>query len=254
MKNKFLKLAVAATLSLVALSANADLIQLDFKVDITSKTYGTNNSTSYNPPISFDYVVSIDDTSINNYTSSSGVKFSNLGFSSSTIPETQFTAEVLANNTIPLNPFWKSTSLYREYNPNMYGAGQGGTFQAIFLTTDASSTISPITNQWNNYQRGIQLQAIIQSGDTTTTFTSTSFQAYMNTLVGNSSFAFNDTYLISQYYPVTNSSNSISTFGYWGKATLLSVVAVPEADTSAMLLMGIGFIGFMARRRKNQQP
>jgi hypothetical protein len=28
---------------------------------------------------------------------------------------------------------------------------------------------------------------------------------------------------------------------------------VPEADTSAMLLMGAGVMGFMARRRKNTQ-
>jgi hypothetical protein len=32
-----------------------------------------------------------------------------------------------------------------------------------------------------------------------------------------------------------------------------SVTPVPEADTSAMLLMGLGVIGFMARRRKNTQ-
>ena len=31
---------------------------------------------------------------------------------------------------------------------------------------------------------------------------------------------------------------------------LQSVAAVPEADTSAMLLMGAGVMGFMARRRK----
>ena len=34
---------------------------------------------------------------------------------------------------------------------------------------------------------------------------------------------------------------------------LQSVAAVPEADTSAMLLMGAGVMGFMARRRKNTQ-
>jgi len=32
-----------------------------------------------------------------------------------------------------------------------------------------------------------------------------------------------------------------------------SVTPVPEADTSAMLLMGSGVMGFMARRRKNTQ-
>jgi probable HAF family extracellular repeat protein len=35
--------------------------------------------------------------------------------------------------------------------------------------------------------------------------------------------------------------------------SLQSVAAVPEADTSAMLLMGAGVMGFIARRRKNTQ-
>jgi probable HAF family extracellular repeat protein len=34
---------------------------------------------------------------------------------------------------------------------------------------------------------------------------------------------------------------------------LQSVAAVPEADTSAMLLMGAGVMGFMVRRRRNTQ-
>ncbi len=42
--------------------------------------------------------------------------------------------------------------------------------------------------------------------------------------------------------------------GLTSQAFLLqSVAAVPEADTSAMLLMGAGVMGFMARRRKNTQ-
>jgi probable HAF family extracellular repeat protein len=36
-------------------------------------------------------------------------------------------------------------------------------------------------------------------------------------------------------------------------AFLLSMTPVPEADTSAMLLMGAGMMGFMARRRQNTQ-
>jgi hypothetical protein len=34
---------------------------------------------------------------------------------------------------------------------------------------------------------------------------------------------------------------------------LQSVAAIPEADTSAMLLTGLGVMGFMVRRRKNTQ-
>ena len=40
----------------------------------------------------------------------------------------------------------------------------------------------------------------------------------------------------------------------WNELSARSfVTAVPEADTSAMLLMGAGVMGFMARRRKNTQ-
>ena len=38
--------------------------------------------------------------------------------------------------------------------------------------------------------------------------------------------------------------------GITNEAFLLSVAAVPESDTSAMLLTGLGLIGFIARRRK----
>ena len=46
-----------------------------------------------------------------------------------------------------------------------------------------------------------------------------------------------------------NASNSAQ-FNY---VFATSVTPVPEADTSAMLLMGAGVMGFMARRRKNTQ-
>ena len=39
----------------------------------------------------------------------------------------------------------------------------------------------------------------------------------------------------------------------WFNVSSFSVTPVPEADTSAMLLMGAGVMGFMARRRKNTQ-
>jgi hypothetical protein len=47
-------------------------------------------------------------------------------------------------------------------------------------------------------------------------------------------------------------ANSI-TSGGWDLVVGSSVNPVPEADTSAMLLMGAGVMGFMARRRKNTQ-
>jgi len=46
--------------------------------------------------------------------------------------------------------------------------------------------------------------------------------------------------------------NALNTVSYAERGFLLqSVAAVPEADTSAMLLMGAGVMGFMAKRKKN---
>jgi hypothetical protein len=249
--NKTLSKAVfTIVFSLVAASANANQIQLEFKVDVTN-SYGINSLTYYNPPILFDYVISIDDASMDNFTGvhASGNKFSHLIFSSATIPETPFTSEVLANSSIATSPMRLGVNLIRNYSTNFWELGQEGTFESIYLTTNSSSIDSPTSNQSISYQRGIHFNTFdaLQSGDTTTSFTSSSFQAYMNTLVGNSSFTFNDTYSITE-------SNQVNTFGYLGNATLLSVTsvaAVPEADTSAMLLTGLGVIGFMVRRRNN---
>jgi hypothetical protein len=48
--------------------------------------------------------------------------------------------------------------------------------------------------------------------------------------------------------------NALNTVSYAERGFLLqSVAAVPEADTSAMLLIGAGVMGFMVRRRKNNQ-
>jgi hypothetical protein len=59
------------------------------------------------------------------------------------------------------------------------------------------------------------------------------------------------------------SNSSAPTASYYNEMTTsagekmnlisMSVAAVPEADTSAMLLMGVGVMGFIARRRKNTQ-
>ena len=39
----------------------------------------------------------------------------------------------------------------------------------------------------------------------------------------------------------------------YGGTAHLAVSPVPEVDTSAMMLMGFGLIGFIARRRRNDQ-
>jgi probable HAF family extracellular repeat protein len=50
---------------------------------------------------------------------------------------------------------------------------------------------------------------------------------------------------------VGTATNSI--LGISSHAFLMSVAAVPEPDSYAMAIIGLGMMGFMARRRKNQQ-
>ena len=50
--------------------------------------------------------------------------------------------------------------------------------------------------------------------------------------------------------PAASYYDDLSSAGLVMKLTSMSVAAVPEADTSAMLLMGAGMMGFIARRRK----
>ena len=61
---------------------------------------------------------------------------------------------------------------------------------------------------------------------------------------GTLNFAGNNSAPSMSYY------DDLSSAGLVMKLTSLSVAAVPEADTSAMLLMGAGVMGFIARRRK----
>jgi len=63
---------------------------------------------------------------------------------------------------------------------------------------------------------------------------------------GNGSFEI-DT--IQQYSP----SSLVTQVNYLYATITTPVAAVPESDTSEMVLMGVGLIGFMARRRKNKQ-
>jgi hypothetical protein len=53
-----------------------------------------------------------------------------------------------------------------------------------------------------------------------------------------------------------NSSDQYPLLSSWAhqiKQRLAEVAAVPEAETSAMLLTGLGLVGLMVRRRKNTQ-
>jgi hypothetical protein len=69
---------------------------------------------------------------------------------------------------------------------------------------------------------------------------------------------FDPSYLAGRYtnksagfWESNDSFASMSTLSYFVFGT--SVAAVPEADTSAMLLMGAGVMGFIAHRRRNTQ-
>ena len=87
---------------------------------------------------------------------------------------------------------------------------------------------------------------------------STSFYLGINTGLGFSNNRPNRD--VFGWVQLSNSSTGMSIISSamaYGEAGIivgtLNTVPVPEADTSAMLLMGAGVMGFMARRRKNTQ-
>jgi len=237
---------------LVSIPARASLLQLDFTVDINQKFESL--SSYYDPNISLTYRVTIDTStpSSSSGTIPDGREYASTFFSPATLPYTQFTTEVLSNITETLNPNSTSTGIYREFSPTGYGSGQPETFQAIFLTTDASSTISSTTNTWTSYQRGLQRQMPLGFGNSVTTFDGDSFKTYMESLIGDSSFYFTDSFIVSEFFPDTNSSMTIDQYGYSGNATLVNVSTVPLPSALLLFLTGtLGLIVPLRRCRKN---
>lgn len=239
---------------LVTLPAHATLLQLDFSVDINQKWEG---SSYYDPDILLNYSLTIDTSSPNSNSGTipDGREYASTFFSPSNIPETQFTSEVLSNIPVTLNPPWVSTGIYREYSIDGYnGSGVPETFEAIFLTLDANSPISQTTNQWTSYQRGLQRQMPIGLGNSVTTFDGDSFQAYMESLIGDSNFYFGDYFIISEYYPETNSGATIYQYGYAGYATLINVSSVSSVPSpSSLLLILAGALALFASLRINRE-
>lgn len=247
------KTFIAAALGLAPLATIASQLELNFSVQIDQKFTSLTSSESFDPT-PFLYSILIDTASL----SSSGFgNTANTSFQSVLYPETPYTSEVISKVPSQLTNSGSSASIYREYSPIGFGSGvpsEGvpSTFQAIFLNFNSFSAYDQATNSWINYQRGFQRQGAIGSGNQLTTFNAGSFQAYMTSLVGDSSFRFNDQYIESTYYPALNYGMTTDAYGYQGRGTLLSVTAVPEPETYSLMLVGMALIGILARRRKHQ--
>ena len=224
----------------ITTSAQAIPIQLDFQVDLDR--FVTLGSTS-DPGINFDYTMVIDTKVLTSSTGSccDGGVFANTTFSSLLAPPTPVSADVLSHTSQALSPLNSVAQLYRESSPTTNGA----TFELFALLSAASSPVLiPTINVWTSYQRGIQNQRIIAPDNEVTLFTEESIVDYLKSFVG-SSLPFEDGFIVSEFFPALNTSNTTDMYYYFGQAELISVsealppLTVPSPSTASLLLLGL---------------
>jgi len=170
---------------------------------------------------------------------------------------------------------------------NVVAADTTGRYRVLTTNADANwtgtsnSQIKAAGNNLNNYL-GLGAALSTSAGTLSSTIApdawyagSTSWGANLGTngFAGSAVDLNSTSYLYLTYQKSTSTSNGnpalaggvaavTSALGgqYWtaslsniGGVEYLTVAAVPEADTSAMMLAGIGLMGFIARRRKAKQ-
>jgi len=242
------KSVICTVLCLMTFYANADIVRLDFSVDINQRFDGLSNQIDPNITIGYSMLFDTYSPSASTGFTSDGREVANTVFAPTIHPTSIFTNEVLAEINQPLNTSSASTSIYREYSASGYGSGLPETFQALHLHLDAHSDVPSGPGTYTSYQRGLDRQGVLGAGNMVTTFDGGSFVSYMETLIGNSDFYFNDSFIISEIY-ADGSGNTIDQFGYAGIATLTGVSIVPAP--AAVWLFGSGLLGLfgLAKRK-----
>ena len=195
MNNKSLKLAVAATLFLMTLTANA-------------ATYNLVNE---------NYILGVDLGSTLEFNIDSANK-TNLGSG-------EYTDKLTLTAGAPNN--WVLNSSYNFITTATTPSDQlFGTFTISRILSDSQTdSLAKFYTVRTQYTSGTGLF----SGAT-----------------GTGSFEIET---MQQYSP----SSLVTKVNYLYATITTPIAAVPEADTSGMVLMGVGLIGFMARRRKTKQ-
>ena len=118
---------------------------------------------------------------------------------------------------------------------NIYPVAMDGLGQVVG-SSSTSDNQTYIATLWNN---GVptDLNSFLDTGSISTGWTLVNATGIMSFLIVGDAF--------------NNHLNQNGSFvNFFGQ---VFISPVPEADTSAMLLMGAGLMGFMARRRKNNQ-
>ena len=133
------------------------------------------------------------------------------------------------------------------------------TSQAISLSSFYINTGSNTYNEWTGFIGGGELIAagkgVIFSGTTSFGMDGSDDGMFDNTseihwtINGISGSAVDTTGVLTGFSLDPNNSNDESHPWY----QIASVSAVPEPETYGMMLMGLGMIGFIARRRSNSQ-
>ncbi|MFC1830592.1 hypothetical protein ACFL0S_01040 [Thermodesulfobacteriota bacterium] len=230
---------------------SASLLQLDFLVDVFGYQDGTGSQ--IDPDLLINYSVMVDTSSPIYMTGTwpNGNTYADTSYSPSVFPKTPFSDDVLSQVVEPLGEPYNNSLIYREYSPTGFGNAVPETLESIFLLLGAAS---PITDEgWTSYQRGLQRQMPIGYGDLVKTFDETDYIAYMESLIGDSNFWFDDIFIISEFIDIDVSTTTYQ-YGYFGEATLTDVKDVsPVPLPSSILLFGSGLVvlvGTRVRRKK----
>ena len=231
-------------------SAQATLVNLDFLVSAYKSECSPN--CVYNDYVgkNFTYRVAFD-TAVSSSSSSSwgDHQYVSTYFTSAELPNTPLTAEVLSKAPVQLDRLTSMSSDMRDYGPSFNGLGYQ-TSESINLGSFSGWVVNANTGQNVDYELNLSLMKSFPDVNVAQSFTSESFLAYMESLIGTSNFTFKEALNIT--------SPDFHTFDYsydyWGTATLenVSVASAPVPEPTTSLLFGLGVAGLATMRRRKK--
>jgi hypothetical protein len=212
------------------------------------------------------------DLQLTNTTSSSGAAWVGQGISTTSSFTTTFQFSLKGNDSGKMAD--GIALAFQNVGNNVTGKG-GGDVGYWDLGGSGSSAVGSVIRSWSNNDYGLSTNGVVQglkssafslgASNYVTGTETVSYNAATHTLTMSGNFldnATNTSYAVSDTASVNLSTKFGSTMyvGFTGgtggtdadqRITSFAITAaVPEPETYAMLLAGLGMVGFMARRRK----